>query len=190
MVRSVDRKETLAQAGDRVEMFGILQDGANNGAWIYFYLYGNGFMQALIDLSHLRVVLGPVSEAIGYINDYTCAALYACYNQLNKRVWYPLDRHKPRNAPILNDTATFYDYALLNGRRITPLSRSLRNSAGSCVVQFKWQGETHAGEVLNIFQHMQRDIPNTPIFAEIRWMKRLHVSPLTSSKDNNPWNSL
>lgn len=140
--------------------------------------------------SQLHVQPGAVANPTGSLSDNARAALYNRYNQVTKAIYYPLDRHIPHGAFILNSCAQFYNYALLDGRRITPLSRSLRNSAGSSIIQSIWNDTTYAGEVLNIFHHPQKGVARSILFAEIRWMKKLDLCPMASSNNNFPWDKL
>jgi hypothetical protein len=139
--------------------------------------------------SQFRIQPGTVANPTGSLSDNARAALYGRYNQVAK-IYYPLERQIPKDAHTLNSYAQFYDYALLDGRRITPLSRSLRNSAGSSIIQSIWNDAIHAGEVLNIFHHPQKGIAESILFAEIRWMKKLDLCPMASSQNNFPWEIL
>jgi hypothetical protein len=60
----------------------------------------------------------------------------------------------------------------------------LRKSAGSSIVKYIWDGQPHAGEVVNIFHHPQIGIADTILFAEVQWMKNLMTSPLSAG---DPW---
>lgn len=90
---------------------------------------------------------------------------------------------------ILASRARFYQHVTLNGRRITPVSRSLRNSAGSSIVRVSWAGHIYAGEVLAVFDHLQTGLPPTstpPLFAHMRWMKKVEEDIL----DEDVWSLL
>ena len=116
--------------------------------------------------------------------DLVQLALLNHYNTDGRiRVYSMLTRSPPEGANLLKQTAQFLNYALLDGRRITPLSRSQRESAGSSIICINWQGRTHSGEVLNIFEHNQYILGSPMLFAEIRWMKQSAYSPV----DDNPW---
>lgn len=75
---------------------------------------------------------------------------------------------------------TTYDFALLDGRRITPTSRSSRNSAASAIIQARIGNEREAGEILSLFIHNQTGISNSgnTLLAAIRWMKKSDFTPL------------
>lgn len=105
------------------------------------------------------------------------------------RVCSALDRNPPMGCAILTSRARFYQYVTLNGRRITPVSRSLRNSAGSSIVRASWDGRIYSGEVLSVFDHLQTGLPATfasPLFAHIRWMKSTEDNVL----DDDVWSPL
>lgn len=108
-----------------------------------------------------------------------------------KRVFYPLERDIPAGANLLMNTAQFYQWIDLDGRRITPLSQSLRNSAGSSIVKACHgdNAQEYSGEVLNIFHHRQLGVENDEqdvLLAEIRWMREEDVSPVV----DDPWSDL
>jgi len=144
---------------------------------------------ALTERSQIHVQPGPVSAYQGDLSDGARSALYNYYNSEHKRVRYDLERHHDRGTicHIMNDTAQFYEYALLDGRRITPSTRSQRDNAGSYIVKYVWRNETHAGEVVSIFHHKQSGIHEESLFAEIKWMKNLPISPLAHG---DPWEDL
>lgn len=73
--------------------------------------------------------------------------------------------------------ACFYEHVLLNGRRVTPLDRSLRDNAGSSLIKVKWDGQYHSGELLSVFDHQQFHDEPASLFAEVRWMVPLHEIP-------------
>jgi hypothetical protein len=103
------------------------------------------------------------------LSDVARAALYAQYNSNTTAVQYDLERQRARIPSVhrFNDTAQLYAHAILDGRRITPTSQSLRKSAGSSIVKYIWDGQLHAGEVVNIFHHPQTGIADTILFAEV-----------------------
>ena len=71
-----------------------------------------------------------------------------------------------------------------------PLSCAQRNSAGASIILYEWQDRHYAGEVLNLFHHIQRDITDSTLFAELRWMKEVELSPIISSNEKRPWDLL
>jgi len=136
-------------------------------------------------LSHLHVELGPAVPGQLFISAAAEAALVRHYNSGNiGRVHHMLTRQPPRGSRLFTVTgAKYFEYALLDGRRITPSTRTRRKTAGSSIVKVIWKGCMFAGIVENIFRHMQKDVLDDTIWAEIRWMKHLDVSPV----ENDPW---
>jgi hypothetical protein len=120
-------------------------------------------------------MISPVAEA----------ALVKHYNSGNiGRVHHMLTRQPPRGSCLFTATGgNYFEYALLDGRRITPTTRTRRKTAGSSIVKVVWEGSMFAGLVENIFRHAQKDVLDNTIWAEIRWMKHLDVSPV----ENDPW---
>ncbi|KAJ7811039.1 hypothetical protein B0H13DRAFT_1566400, partial [Mycena leptocephala] len=80
----------------------------------------------------------------------------------------------------------YYEYALLDGRRITPTTRSTRNKAGSSIIRawFKNGEERVAcvGEVRAIFVHRQLEIPHSDDTALIvvEWLVESDYTPLNA----------
>src|SRR5262245_12026077 len=101
------------------------------------------FMTLPVERSQLHVQPGPVCSYQGDLSDGARLALYNYYNSECKQVRYDLERHRDRTMPchVLNDTAQFYEYALLDGRRITPSTQSQRDNAGSYIISYKWKNE-------------------------------------------------
>lgn len=123
------------------------------------------------------------------LSDDARVSLYRSYNTGEKRVYYPVERNAPPNAYRLTPYATFYKYALLDGRRITPISQSHRLTVGSSIVKVNCSGVDYAGEVLNIFHHSQPGTSldeNAVLLAEIRWMEEVDLSPTS----DDPWSDL
>ncbi|KAF7346894.1 hypothetical protein MVEN_01441600 [Mycena venus] len=73
---------------------------------------------------------------------------------------------------------------LLDGRRITPTSRSERNTAGSSIVQARINNKRHAGEIRSIFVHRQPGVQGSSetVLAAVAWMKRSEHTPLENPK--------
>lgn len=113
------------------------------------------------------------------------AALFAQYNSDRQySVHYALDPNPHPGSSRLQDFALFHDFALLDGRRITPLSRSARELSGSSIVKALIGEDFWYGEVISIFTHAQPGIANgSQLLAEFRWMKELPLSPV----DDDPW---
>ena len=130
---------------------------------------------------------GPALKGIGEVANELQADLLQFYNTGTQvRVCSPLARNIPEGCEILSVRARFYQYVSLNGQRITPVTRTLRNSAGSSIVRASINGRTFAGEVLSIFDHLQTGLPSSHLFAHVRWMKDIEDSPL----DEDVWSPL
>ncbi|KAJ7842146.1 hypothetical protein B0H14DRAFT_2219792, partial [Mycena olivaceomarginata] len=85
----------------------------------------------------------------------------------------------------------FLEFGLLDGKRITPTGRSRRNTAGSSIIQVRYNDEAYAGVVCHLIQHRQTGISDTNhvILADISWMKCSNLTPLDDGKfpwDNHP----
>jgi hypothetical protein len=174
---------------EKAEAIGTLQDAANDGMFSAVFILDDQFITLLAERSQLHVQPGPIYSYQGDLSDGARLALYNYYNSECKRVRYDLERHHNRTTPchVLNDTAQFYEYALLDGRRITPSTQSQRENAGSYIISYVWKNESHAGEVVTIFHHKQVGVLDESLFAEVKWMKNLPVSPLA---DGDPWEHL
>ena len=126
---------------------------------------------------------GPaVSDKAGELSKEVLMELHRFYNAGPLiRVCFALDRNPPEGSVILSSKAKFYQHITLNGRRITPISRSCRASAGSSIVRAHWNDCIYAGEVLAFFDHLQSGLPSAtrpPLFAQMRWMKKTEDFPL------------
>ncbi|KII89950.1 hypothetical protein PLICRDRAFT_571418 [Plicaturopsis crispa FD-325 SS-3] len=136
------------------------------------------------ELSLFRVQPGPVVKSISTLSQEARLGLHVYYNQTTPgRVHYALEARQTPHSRRLLESAEFFDWALLDGRRITPTSRTLRNSAGSSIVKVIYDGEPFSGEVRSIFRHNQPGIADTTVFAEVEWMKLLDLSPV----EDDPW---
>ena len=117
-----------------------------------------------------------------YVEKEIVMALLQFYNTGTLlRVCLPLERNPPEGTAILSTKAKFYQHVALNGRRVTPVSRTLRNCAGSSIVRANINGRIYAGEVLAFFDHLQSGLPyatRPPLFAQMRWMKKTEDFPL------------
>lgn len=81
----------------------------------------------------------------------------------------------------------FYDFALLDGRRITPASKSTRESFGSSLIKARVGPDFYYGEIISIFSHVQPNAADgSQLQAEFRWMKELALSPV----QDDPWSEL
>jgi hypothetical protein len=89
---------------------------------------------------------------------------------------------------MLSPFVDFREFALLDGKRITPTTRSRRNTAGSSIIQARHDGEAYAGEIRHLIRHRQpgfSDAGNHKMLAHICWMKRSNLTPLNDQKF--PW---
>ncbi|KAJ7027050.1 hypothetical protein C8F04DRAFT_889126, partial [Mycena alexandri] len=86
--------------------------------------------------------------------------------------------------------ADTYNYVLLDGRRITPTSRSTRNTIGSSLIQGRFGNETSAGEVRAVLVHRQPGVPNSEhtVLIMVAWMKESDFSPLDEDDGGFIWN--
>lgn len=133
--------------------------------------------------SLLHISTGPIVKAseVPTLSGPCRAALYEHYNATIPQVHYPLEElnlELQQKTTTLSNRAQFYEWATLDGRRITPASRSRRGSAGSSLVQVIYNGDTYAGEVHNIFHHLQPKIDDDTLWAEVAWMKTSDYTPL------------
>jgi len=137
------------------------------------------------ELSHLHVELGPAVPGQLFISAAAEAALVRHYNSGNiGRVHHMLTPQPPCGSCLFTATGVkYFEHALLDGCCITPSTRTRHKTAGSSIVKVIWKGCMFAGIVENIFRHTQKDVLDDTIWAEIRWMKHLDVSPV---KDD-PW---
>ncbi|KAJ7039997.1 hypothetical protein C8F04DRAFT_948905 [Mycena alexandri] len=139
-----------------------------------------------------RVVPGPVVKTNSRMaeEDILRFGLFKYYNRDQLQVHFA--RNTTPHTTMLSPYVDFYEFALLDGKRVTPTARSRRNTAGSSLVQIRHRHEGHdeawAGEVRHIFQHRQTGVtePNNTLFAQIEWMKRSDLTPLDEGEF--PWN--
>ena len=143
-----------------------------------------------IALCLLQYQPGTIAQHSSPLSDTAQAALYSYYNRDGPRVHYELERYPPPGMWVLKGNAQFYNYAILDGRRITPTTRSRREFIGSSIIKHKWNGSLFGGEVVSIFHHVQGKGDPAILFAEIRWMKRSTHSPLCASDPIDPWRDL
>ncbi|KAJ7885697.1 hypothetical protein B0H14DRAFT_3734758 [Mycena olivaceomarginata] len=126
------------------EAFGTIQDAATH------------------EHTSSRVVPGSIAEKAERIeNDAMRVGLVN---------YYRLNGHNISLAS-LDSFAETYNYAFLDGRRITPTTCSRRGS-GSALIQIRYKGEQYSGAIHTILQHKQRGIPRSePVpLAFILWM--------------------
>lgn len=135
-----------------------------------------------------QIVRGPlVPGRIGEVDQDILLDLLRFYNAEGvNQVCLALERHPPVGSVTLSERARFYQYVTLNGRRITPLSRSLRSSAGSSIIRALFNGAKFAGELLSVFDHLQPGFAAPSLFGHVRWMRKIEDCPL----EENVWVNL
>ncbi|KAL4259480.1 hypothetical protein AB1N83_007669 [Pleurotus pulmonarius] len=128
----------------------------------------------------MHVGIGPITHSSTRLSDKCRAALYNHYNTGFPQVHYPLDLHPPPGTVMLSPKAQFYEWATIDGRRITPIDHSLRDTAGSSIVQVVQpeDGKTYGGQLNRIFHHIQPSINDDTLWAEIDWMIPSEFTPL------------
>ncbi|KAJ7812206.1 hypothetical protein B0H14DRAFT_2605923 [Mycena olivaceomarginata] len=114
--------------------------------------------------------------------------------------YYNRDRARPQvrynvregdpGRPAFMPYVDLYDYAVLDGRRISPTSRNRRNSAGSSLIQVRFACSAYVGEVRAVLAHEQPGIQNSgqiPLIM-VAWMKESPDSPLDGGNEGFVWN--
>ncbi|KAJ7167178.1 hypothetical protein C8R43DRAFT_1160531, partial [Mycena crocata] len=129
----------------------------------------------------LRVKPGRVVNSSERINPFIRRGLLEYYNKDQRQV-HDINSPAGQRTQLLESFVQTYSYALLDGRRITPTDRSIRNSAGSSIIQAKIAGKpvAQAGEIRSLFIHPQYGIEgsSTTLLAAIEWMEVSEVTPL------------
>ena len=135
------------------------------------------------------MVLRPIIQTSSLNSSVNCLRYSQCtildfYNNIGEtQIYFALDQNRPQSGIILTQRVQFLGYAVLAGRRITPLSQNLRQTAGSSLVCMDWDGGVISGEVKTIYHHQQAGFPRAEMFAEVQWMKESEYFPV----DSNPW---
>lgn len=176
-------------ATDNAEAIGTVQDAANAGELSHFSYY----IYKLYSLTEIhngsRVVAGSIAKAGFHLpeKDILRYGLFTYYNTEKSQVHYGGD--PTHGTEMLSPFVDFYEFALLDGKRITPTSRSRRNTAGSSIIQARYNNEAYAGEVRHLIQHRQPGISadNSTMLAHVLWMKRSNLTPLDAGKF--PWDN-
>ncbi|KAJ7790616.1 hypothetical protein B0H14DRAFT_3161315 [Mycena olivaceomarginata] len=129
----------------------------------------------------VQLILGATGnvEAIGTVQDAA--------NAEKSQVHY--GGNPTHGTEMLSPFVDFYEFALLDGKRITPTSRSRHNTAGSSIIQARYNNEAYAGEVRHLIQHRQPGISadHSTMLAHVLWMKRSNLTPLDAGK--SPWDN-
>ncbi|KAJ7600183.1 hypothetical protein C8J56DRAFT_879913 [Mycena floridula] len=113
------------------------------------------------------------------LTDIDRVALRTYYNSLQKGPFHlELESNpQPGSTPITRYVQQF-NFALLDGRRISPTLRTLRSSKGSSIVKIMSGGQRLGGEVRELFLHKQTKIDEPVVFTCIDWMDYADVSPV------------
>jgi hypothetical protein len=146
-----------------------------------------------------QVSAGSVSERAELIEDDALRmALISYYKWNGFNVYLTRNRPQGEGAQMLGSYTETYDYALLDGRRITSTTHSKRLSAGSSIIQIHFddvsegsgEPEIYAGEVRSIFKHKQSGVPSSEhtLLVYVVWMKPSQETPLDDG--NFIWNKL
>lgn len=98
----------------------------------------------------------------------------------------PTDAFAPSNVPFLSPKARFYKHFVLDYRRITPTTTSLKTSASSALVKAIVDEQMCVGEVMTVFQHGQNEPGGECTFVEVRWLIHEALSPV----EGDPWADL
>ncbi|KAJ7305462.1 hypothetical protein DFH08DRAFT_825153 [Mycena albidolilacea] len=132
----------------------------------------------------MRVKAGSIADKAEKLDDLIRQGLEYYYNKDQPQVHYLLAVNPSPNTSTLASHAETYNFALLDGRRITPTSRSERNTAGSSIVQARINNKRHAGEIRSIFVHRQPGVQGSSetVLAAVAWMKRSEHTPLENPK--------
>ncbi|KAF7368239.1 hypothetical protein MVEN_00144000 [Mycena venus] len=162
--------QLLLGSADNVEAIGTVQDAAHAET-----------------LNGSRIVAGSIAEENAHLGeeDILLLELFTYYNESGPKVHFA--GAPTPGATMLSPFIDFYEFALLDGKRLTPTTRSRRNTAGSSIVQARHKDEAYAGEVQHLIRHRQpgiSDVSNN-ILAHILWMKRSNLTPLDDGKF--PW---
>jgi hypothetical protein len=137
----------------------------------------------------VRLQEGPPASGPGGTRDVDGFALEALkdhYNRDAPLVHHVLDPNPPPRSQRLRRLGTFYDYIILDGRRITPTQRTLRKNAGSSLIKAVIQGQEFCGVVQSFFRHHQPDIADDTLWAEVIWMEEENLSAV----EDDPWSEL
>ncbi|KAK6984573.1 hypothetical protein R3P38DRAFT_2575729, partial [Favolaschia claudopus] len=129
-----------------------------------------------------RVIPGNVAHNSEKLDDWIRYGLEHFYNKDSPRVHFLLAANPAPNTEPLRDHARTYEWALLDGRRITPTSRLQGNNPdlGSSIVQARINDTRHVGEIRSIFVHPQSNIDGASetILVAVAWMRRSTHTPL------------
>jgi hypothetical protein len=144
-----------------------------------------------LDLSHSRVKLGTLGMQMKRIEDDVMRlGLFHYYNSDRPQVHLNPREQGSTNTTYLLPYADLYNYTLPDGRRITPTTRSTRNTAGSSLIQARFNDEAYAGEVRAVFVHRQPSVAGSEqtVLLLVEWMVESPYTPL--NQGSFVWNKL
>ncbi|KAJ7609570.1 hypothetical protein DFH06DRAFT_1110759 [Mycena polygramma] len=168
----------LFDTGENREALGTVQDAATHGRILYFLLKAS--LTYLSERTLSRVSPGDMVEKAFKIDDDAMRlALVEYYNRNDVKVHLPNAPQRAPNSKMLDSFAESYNYALLDGRRLTSTKYS-RRGPGSCLIQIHFKGEIYAGEIRHLFCHTQQGISESgrTLMAFIVWMVPSTDTPL------------
>ncbi|KAJ6616802.1 hypothetical protein B0H10DRAFT_1948818 [Mycena sp. CBHHK59/15] len=120
-----------------------------------------------------RVVPGSVAESVHLDEeDILRLGLLKYHNRKEPKVHFARDPIV--GTAMLSPVVELHNFALLDGKRLTPTARSRRNTAGSSLIQFRYEGEAFAGEVRQILRHVQ---PSCPQLGVETWEYDTYADP-------------
>ncbi|KAJ7811971.1 hypothetical protein B0H13DRAFT_1926379 [Mycena leptocephala] len=146
-----------------------------------------------LDLSHSRVKIGTLGMQMKRIeNDVMRLGLFHYYNSDRQQVHLNPREQGSTNTTYLLPYADLYNYALLDGRRITPTTRATRNTAGSSLIHAMFNDEACAGEVRAVFVHRQPGVAcsEQTVLLLAKWMVESPYTPLNQGSfigNKFPW---
>ncbi|KAJ7112016.1 hypothetical protein C8R43DRAFT_1040902 [Mycena crocata] len=158
----------------------LLSAGRNTATW--------GTIQdaAVHERSEARVYPGSiVSKAELIEDDVMRLGLLHYYNRKGPKVHLPRTNPPPgARTNMMAAYAEIYDFALLDGRRITSTTRSKGGTAKSALIQVTLNENTYVGEIQVIFRHEQPGIPDSKdiLLIYVKWLKRSTLTPLNDNK--------
>ncbi|KAJ7103862.1 hypothetical protein C8R44DRAFT_746599 [Mycena epipterygia] len=171
--------QLLFGSADDREALGTIQDAAAHGIpWSTICSVFNPFSER----TSSRVLAGSIAEKSARIEDDSMRlGIMKYYNHDGSKVHLPGSVQRGQNTEMLGSFAEILDYALLDGRRVTSTTRSMRgHGVGSSLIQIQFNGEIYAGEIRHIFRHKQPGIPESQqtLLVFVVWMIPSEDTPL------------
>ncbi|KAF8181189.1 hypothetical protein K438DRAFT_1768026 [Mycena galopus ATCC 62051] len=138
-----------------------------------------------------RVVPGTIAKESVHLDeeDILRVGLLRHHNREGPKVYFAHSTNPVAGTIMLSPVVDFYNFALLDGKRLTPTTRSRRNTAGSSLIQVRYKSEAFVGEVRQILRHIQPGITtlNNVMLVHVSWMKRSNLTPLDGGRF--PWDN-